>query len=200
MTREEAIAYFKRHIELYCVEGISRESEKMAIKALEQEPCEDCISREQAIKATYGFERYTGIDEAPYEYAESILRDLPPVTPQQKTGHWIGQKQIGFREWEDCIVPLKDGFVTGSCSCSECGEWLTASDEYLCYGNYCPKCGAKMAEGDVLDKQPTVDAIIIPKGATREQVFEVVFGIGMMMAGLKNMDWWNAPYKAESEE
>jgi len=38
MTREEAIAYFKRHIELYCVEGICREAEEMAIKALEQEP------------------------------------------------------------------------------------------------------------------------------------------------------------------
>ena len=37
MKREEAIAYFKRHIELYCVEGISRESEEMAIKALEQQ-------------------------------------------------------------------------------------------------------------------------------------------------------------------
>ena len=51
----------------------------------------------------------------------------------------------------------------------------------------------------VLENQPTVDAIIIPEGATREQVFEVVFGIGMMMAGLKNMDWWRTTYKAESE-
>ena len=38
MTREEAIAYFKRHIELYCVDGICREAEELAIKALEQEP------------------------------------------------------------------------------------------------------------------------------------------------------------------
>ena len=35
MTREEAVAYFKRHIDLYCVEGICREAEDMAIKALE---------------------------------------------------------------------------------------------------------------------------------------------------------------------
>ena len=61
--------------------GEQKEALVMAIKALEKEPCEDCISREQAIKATYGFERYTGIDEAPYEYTESILRELPPVTP-----------------------------------------------------------------------------------------------------------------------
>lgn len=38
MTREEAVRYFKRHIDLYCVEGICREAEEMAIKALEQEP------------------------------------------------------------------------------------------------------------------------------------------------------------------
>lgn len=35
MTRNDAIAYFKRHIELYCVDGISREAEEMAIKSLE---------------------------------------------------------------------------------------------------------------------------------------------------------------------
>ena len=46
MTREEAKAYFKRHIDLYCVTGICREAEEMAIQALEQEPCEDAISRQ----------------------------------------------------------------------------------------------------------------------------------------------------------
>lgn len=28
--------------------------------------------------------------------------------------------------------------------CSVCGDWLSASDEYLVKGNYCPNCGAKM--------------------------------------------------------
>jgi hypothetical protein len=46
MKREEAIAYFRRHIELYCVDGISREAEEMAIKALEQEPVLDKIRAE----------------------------------------------------------------------------------------------------------------------------------------------------------
>jgi hypothetical protein len=36
MTLDEAIAYFKRHIDLYCVTGICREAEEMAIQALEQ--------------------------------------------------------------------------------------------------------------------------------------------------------------------
>lgn len=132
MTREEAIEILKQPDRIGCnlIKANDEESTKynqesiealnMAIKALKQEPSEDCISREQAIKATYGFERYTGIDEAPYEYAESILRDLPPVIPQPKMGHWI------------------DEF--GGCECSECG-CLEAG-----YSDYCPNCGAKMQE------------------------------------------------------
>lgn len=37
LKADEAIKYFKRHLDLYCVDGISREAEEMAIKALEQE-------------------------------------------------------------------------------------------------------------------------------------------------------------------
>lgn len=37
MSSEEAKAYFKRHIDLYCVTGICRDAEEMAIKALEQQ-------------------------------------------------------------------------------------------------------------------------------------------------------------------
>ena len=89
MTRENAISLLSQvnHILVNSNSWLENTHEPlniafdMAIKALEKEPCEDCISREQAIKATYGFERYTGIDEAPYEYTESILRELPPVTP-----------------------------------------------------------------------------------------------------------------------
>ena len=40
----------------------------------------------------------------------------------------------------------KDGMTVESVRCSECDEWLTASDEYACNGNYCPNCGAKMDE------------------------------------------------------
>lgn len=35
-----------------------------------------------------------------------------------------------------------------SAYCSECGEWLTASDEYPVTGLYCPNCGAKMEGGN----------------------------------------------------
>lgn len=46
MTREEAREYFKHHMRFYCVTGVCREAEEMAIKALEQEPFmnKPCIS------------------------------------------------------------------------------------------------------------------------------------------------------------
>ena len=57
-----------------------------------------------------------------------------------KHGRWIDSKGN--------IVLLDDtGCPTHSCICSECGEWLTASDEYACIGKYCPNCGARM-DGD----------------------------------------------------
>lgn len=53
----------------------------------------DCISREAAIRACCGMSRFTGIDEAPYEYVEDVLRELPSVKPKKRTGHWIAVYQ-----------------------------------------------------------------------------------------------------------
>lgn len=105
MTREEAIKYFKRHLDLYCVDGISREAEEMAIQALkqnesaeewyklfvekldEQEPT-DAISREAALEkmADYVASGYADSAEDFEEYSR-IICQLPPVT--QKSGKWI---------------------------------------------------------------------------------------------------------------
>ena len=53
-------------------------------RLLEQQPCEDAVSREAALKECHNIvvdgERYRVIQE------ETLL-ELPPVTPQQKTGH-----------------------------------------------------------------------------------------------------------------
>lgn len=60
-------------------------------------------------------------------------------------GRWISDspgKRFGT------VVRLdKDGCPVDTCHCSECGEWLTASDEYPVIGYYCPNCGAKMDGG-----------------------------------------------------
>ena len=43
-------------------------------------------------------------------------------------------------------VKIINGIPEGSCCCSNCEEWLVASDEYGVNGTYCPNCGAKMDE------------------------------------------------------
>ena len=116
-------------------------------KPLEQELCEDAISRRAVLNTLDSTDKFldeTRTVESYKTLLEECYKNLPPVTPIRPKGHWIGQKKIGFGEWKECIVPLKDGYVTDSCSCSECGEWLTGSDEYQCSGNYCPNCGAEM--------------------------------------------------------
>ena len=88
MTREEAKIF------LYSIAGdlgftdvenyTCKDGEKMreAIQALEQEPCGDCISRVDAMRAitdvwvhTYGNHPLEGFTDALY--------NLPPVTPEQ---------------------------------------------------------------------------------------------------------------------
>lgn len=61
----------------------------LAIKALEQEPCEDAISRawiKESIHNLYHYSRHTPTEEDIQEY---IVDDALPVTPKQKMRWWI---------------------------------------------------------------------------------------------------------------
>jgi len=103
----------------------------MAINALEQQPCEDCISRKQAIIETYGFIRETGIDEAPFGHVGTILRNLPSVTPKPIIGQWLE-----VIDDTDSSGRKKNWHY----KCSICGNEDSGWGEY----NYCPICGAEM--------------------------------------------------------
>lgn len=130
MTREE------REIALYCLKAssdyhsevceecvkypncdptIQDDVTETIIKALEQEPCEDCVSRKEVLDLC---------DSKDPEYKVSHLKEdvecLPSVAPKLKTAKWI---EIDIDVWE----------------CSECGG--TCFEDK---GNYCPCCGAKM--------------------------------------------------------
>lgn len=149
MTNKEAIEWIKYHI------GISNYDEtddllkafETAIKALEQEPCDDCVSR-QAVKSTmvrWKFNSMNAYLEADYE-----IDKLPSVTPQQetvtefadrcrecgsilgkrinqKTGHWVK------------ITPYP--LQMHDYKCSECCHETDDNTE-----NYCSECGARMME------------------------------------------------------
>ena len=53
--------------------------------------------------------------------------------------------QAEWRDLDGNFVPLdEDGCTTASAWCSNCGEWLTGSDEYWTSGRFCPNCGYQM--------------------------------------------------------
>lgn len=129
MTREEAIAYGKRVIEL----GLNDETQafcKLAILALSAEPCREADDYENEIAdlhnrldiAEYDKERYK--EEITTLEAENKGEDRPK-------GHWIESGYVG-----------NDNYLF---ECSECHHTDTQSKAVKV--NYCWYCGADMREG-----------------------------------------------------
>ena len=119
MTNKEAINYLKRNMAIDEDDANRYHNEvlEFTIKALEQKPCEDSISRE-AVKELFqegsvmGMYYFLGIDE------------LPSVTLARKKGKWIVLKD----EYGDICEAI--------CSCCE--------DNGNHRWKYCPTCGAEM--------------------------------------------------------
>ena len=104
----------KRHIDL-------------SIKALEQQTCEDAISREDALMALTG-EWTEPTDELIHRFIRRIKK-LPSVKPQPKTGKWI-----------DIMV----GDMPAQ-ACDQCNTFYPLA--YTGGGHkYCPNCGCRMVE------------------------------------------------------
>lgn len=133
MTREEAIKILQDNTNLgygIIVKGYTKpiqEAFDMAIKALEQEPCEDCINRKKAVFALNDAqveydENYKGLGKA-----KEIIDNLPPVQPIRSEGKWIEHPHEAGANWEFSMY-----------ECSECHVW--EEDD----SNYCPNCGADM--------------------------------------------------------
>ena len=98
----------------------------MAIDALKQPVVTDTnvgdtISRQQAIDA---LDCINGTEE--------VLRSLPSVQPEPKTGKWIGTEFDGYADGNPVFYKWQ---------CSECG--CIFEDEEPTY-KFCPNCGAKM--------------------------------------------------------
>ena len=119
MTREEAIKHIENIIP-YVGENV-KESFNMAIKALEQEPCEDAVSRKAVVQ---WLENAT--DDSIEHAIDSNLEFIPSVTPTRKKGKWIEEPNCWLR-----------------CSC--CGSHYPHTSIYTIRGSkYCPNCGAEM--------------------------------------------------------
>ena len=96
-------------------------------KALEQEPCEDAVSRREVFE-TFG--ELLGV------WGTEALMELSSVTPQPKTGHW---------EW----VQYDGNPNIGNWHCSECGSIVIECVSKEKKGGiplykYCPQCGVKI--------------------------------------------------------
>ena len=155
MTREDAIKELKEDIELYIplngtIDDLDRDlpdgrlitALEMAIKALEQEPCEDAINREDAMMCMtrkYAADMTCDPEDIISKHIRR-LRALPPVQPKPETGHWVLTDVEGNRIWH--------------CSCSECGKdpqnYIGGSENWWLIKNnlpkFCPNCGADMRE------------------------------------------------------
>ena len=106
----------------------------VAIKALEQEPSGDLISREQALKECHKIV----IDGDVYGVVqEETLLGLPSVNPQEpKTGHWELKKTFPTKLYDEYLNEYK---------CSECYREIRCTESQLVNYPYC-HCGAKMIE------------------------------------------------------
>ncbi len=143
MTREESVSILKKLIpkdsrgngkvktNIAITEAILN-----AIEALEQEPCEDCISR-QKVLSTLFYKSDGNCEVVLNKNLQDRIKALPSVYPQKpKTGHWIRNKEQGVQAV---------GYVNYHCSecgreiCSKYNGRISLVKEYP----YC-HCGAKM--------------------------------------------------------
>lgn len=141
----------------------------------EQEPSEDTVSREEAIKAQCeacdicGNTRYTKCQYFTQGCNEvKCLRELPSVMPKpiecedavsiDVIIEWLKSKdiikmsnqEINARKELQALLSVqpkaKKGHWNKSCRCSECGYGIVETEKLSGKYKFCPNCGAKMVE------------------------------------------------------
>ena len=135
MTNEESIKWLKQIKAVGYEERLLNHTEAidMAIKALEQQPCTDAISRDDALKAIAKAKTVMSENNELFVAminAQMNIHLLPSVSVAEKTGRWIESNGVGM-------------FV-----CSVCNDSFYPMP--TCMGEpilkYCPNCGARMGE------------------------------------------------------
>ena len=124
---------------------LDNEQKKLIIdkwqKELDIQPCEDAISRAEALKAINKMD--IPEDMSVFEIKSHIgveIGTLPPVQPKPKTGQWIYEKRKRLiNETDEGAEYVTDYW----CKCSKCGGdfgYRKMKDAF------CEYCGAKMIE------------------------------------------------------
>lgn len=159
MTREEQIDWLCR-LRADLNNGViftpwNKEFTEALNDVLEQEPCDDAISRQEVLYLIADYDLSMG-------QVVRGIHALPSVTSQEpKTGHWIGIDEEPHEDYE----------------CDKCGYTIstyTANIEPHTEYKYCPNCGAKMVEPQESEKTEVWNGIhaqiTAPKG-TFERIF-----------------------------
>lgn len=209
MTREEAIDRLRdMGVEIRAIvdacKHMTDDNEKdmqaldIAIKALEQEPCEDAISRKAAIDALRDAENhafnsyYQGLIKA-----HKIIVDLPPVQPMRKPCEETNQYKKGY---VDCARDVIDK-INLNYSKHQLIDVQSLKDIII----------TTRSTIEAIDNVPIDNAVVIPEDATNGDVIKAAFGepakiseSGVLykiadFVSYIGYEWWNAPYNAESE-
>ena len=150
MTREEAIKILK-DCELNPCVPQDKEAANLAIKALEQEPCEDAVSRKAVVEYIEGSDAELGHSSENELVCQDIL-NMPSVKPvaciatvkfskedmqelvNEKMKEIVVERKKG--KWVD--IHDREEWYGDQYRCSLCGK-VTIDN-----GLYCPHCGAEM--------------------------------------------------------
>ncbi len=110
---------------------------KLLMRLLEQQLCEDCVSRKELLDNYNGIETSVGYRKV---VDLEVIKNMSSVVPTYKKGKWIFKEDELNRIWD--------------CHCSECTRdpqdynegnpytWLVKSN----LPNFCPNCGARMED------------------------------------------------------
>lgn len=144
MTKEErelSIEYLE-DIQNNYIEGYGYERHPLpeyyaienAIKALEQQSCEDTVNRQSVLDIN--FKQIMLTTANPAEMIRQKVKSLPPATPKRNVGEWI-KKNNDYFDWYEC---------------SECGYGSDGEMKYnrLCdvRTKFCPDCGSQNLKGE----------------------------------------------------
>ena len=124
MTKEKAIKMLKSKMDGNTDTSYEwAETVRMAIKALEQEPCEDAVSRQAVIDEIEFYQ----INPQHFDFVSLIndIKALPPVTPTQK---WIPVSERLTEKNVEVLATTEWGEVT-------IAEMYSANDWFIHEGN-----------------------------------------------------------------